>query len=480
MSAEPSGKAITRTAFLGLIMFLAGFVVPAGTLGARIAVDSESDLPITTVEGSCGLRQAIEASQTDSRVGGCRAGSGADVILLPSGVYEASIFGANEDGNATGDFDVRSGRLTIQPQSSRGQVTLKGTADRPFPNPRDRVISNVGGMLTLRDLVVTDGSPEDKIFGDNSGGGIASWSKLILDRVSVVGNTTDTWGGGVFADGETVIRNSTIAGNSTTDDGGGLAVSGFADVEIFNSTIARNVALERGGGLRIGSRFSNDRPQGKVSVHNSIIAANQAEDGSDCFSEGSFAAYKLLMTEIRTSGHSCRSQEDGSGVKPVIVPIVGLGKLGKAGRTLGIPLLPGSPAIGAGGGTPGTSCLSVDQSGIKRGSRCDLGSVQYRGTYPFPNLRLTVRTQTESQGALSINATASFAGRGRAGRAKVCIIRPRKLSHLCRNIKSLGQSRRRASVGFTLGEFDSRSGQKIVVRLSSSDFRSRTESVRFK
>src|SRR5262249_53776076 len=37
---------------------------------------------------------------------------GADTIVLPAGAFKIALIGANEDGNATGDFDV-TGPLTV-------------------------------------------------------------------------------------------------------------------------------------------------------------------------------------------------------------------------------------------------------------------------------------------------------------------------------------------------------------------------------
>src|SRR4051794_32285608 len=52
-----------------------------------------SDIDVTTtndaveVSGDCSLREAIAAADTDTTVDACAAGSGADTIRVPAGIY---------------------------------------------------------------------------------------------------------------------------------------------------------------------------------------------------------------------------------------------------------------------------------------------------------------------------------------------------------------------------------------------------------
>ena len=82
---------------------------------------SANTIPVNTTQdgfganGRCGLRDAIQAAQTDAGPA-VAPGSGADVVALPAGRYDLTLAGAGEDANHTGDLDVGSagGALTIQ------------------------------------------------------------------------------------------------------------------------------------------------------------------------------------------------------------------------------------------------------------------------------------------------------------------------------------------------------------------------------
>src|SRR5690554_5054767 len=61
-------------------------VLPISGAGAAvIEVSTTADQAGATP--GCSLRQAITAAQTDTAVGGCQAGAGADSIKLPPGNY---------------------------------------------------------------------------------------------------------------------------------------------------------------------------------------------------------------------------------------------------------------------------------------------------------------------------------------------------------------------------------------------------------
>jgi CSLREA domain-containing protein len=74
-------------AYLPVLALLLGIAL------ASFAADaSANDIVVTTAfhefggnAGACTLREAIESANADTAFGGCSAGSGADVIILPSG-----------------------------------------------------------------------------------------------------------------------------------------------------------------------------------------------------------------------------------------------------------------------------------------------------------------------------------------------------------------------------------------------------------
>ena len=79
--------------------------VPASG-GTTIVVNTFVDE--LNIDGNCSLREAIQAANTDQKFDECPVGQGADTIELPAGTYTLTLPGADEDGNATGDLDIRS------------------------------------------------------------------------------------------------------------------------------------------------------------------------------------------------------------------------------------------------------------------------------------------------------------------------------------------------------------------------------------
>ena len=50
-------------------------------------------------DGDCSLREAITAANNDAAVDACVAGSGADTIEIPAGLYTLNKVGAGDDAN---------------------------------------------------------------------------------------------------------------------------------------------------------------------------------------------------------------------------------------------------------------------------------------------------------------------------------------------------------------------------------------------
>ena len=189
-----------------------------------------------TDNGNCTLREAIQAANTDQAVDDCPAGDGADVIALqPSSLYAINIFGRNEDGNQTGDFDLDS-EITI---NGKNNTLVSGSAiDRVFDVLPDAVV-------TLNGLQIRDGKP------DGPGGGVYSSGILNMNNCDVSLNQGVS-GGGVNSGGLTTIDHSVIHDNEAAASGGGVTHSAGYKLTLIESTISNNVA-GFGGGLRVTS-----------------------------------------------------------------------------------------------------------------------------------------------------------------------------------------------------------------------------------
>ena len=93
-------------------MLLSGIWLDSSPVSAASTIPVTSTVDSLADDGQCSLREAVIAANTDTAVGGCPAGSGADVIIFaPSlttpAVFTLALTGANEDNAATGDLDGR-------------------------------------------------------------------------------------------------------------------------------------------------------------------------------------------------------------------------------------------------------------------------------------------------------------------------------------------------------------------------------------
>ncbi|HEX7973857.1 MAG TPA: CSLREA domain-containing protein, partial [Anaerolineales bacterium] len=105
--------------------------------GTTISVTS----PLDDVEDNqnCTLREAIIAANTHSPRDRCVAGSGANTIILPAGVYNIWLSGPNDESSLAGDLDITD-NLTITGASAE-TTTLDG-------NNLDRIL-HIHGSSTV-------------------------------------------------------------------------------------------------------------------------------------------------------------------------------------------------------------------------------------------------------------------------------------------------------------------------------------------
>jgi hypothetical protein len=274
------------------------------------------------------------------------------------------------------------------------------------------------GGSTLTNTVVSGNKALDGIGGGivNAGG---SSSGLIerLSRVTVSGNQASGDGGGIYDYYGSSISQSTVSGNTAGGHGGGLW--NFDGLQIEQSLIANNRAVQGGGfwnewralltndtfsgnvasgaGNAGGAFFESDvnSPDtsaqfnnvtisgnrsddgggianigGGVTVHNTIIAGNRAVSGST----DTNCDVSLPLTDVGDnidSGHTCGL--NGPGSRSNTNPRLGA-LASNGGPTRTMSLLSGSPAINAGS----SPAPAVDQRGVNRDSRPDIGAFEKR------------------------------------------------------------------------------------------------------
>ncbi len=296
-----------------------------------------------TVNGSCTLVDAITAANTDTVVGGCAAGSGADTISL--------------SGNVT---------LTSALPQLNSVITIAGngfTIARDAGAPDFTVVSVASsGNLTLNNTTISGGRNVNLFVGV---GGIFNNGTLTLNNSTVSGNTgypnAAFFGTGGISnyEGTLTLNNSTVSGNTGGDAGGIMNVSGTATLN--NSTISGNTAVsyQYGGIYNFG---------GTVTLSNTIIA--NPVSGSNCSSFTPFTSAGYNLSSDGSCGLSAMGDINNGTAN------LGPLQVNAPGNTATHALLTGSQAIDAGNCSGGA--ITTDQRGVARpqGSACDIGAFE--------------------------------------------------------------------------------------------------------
>lgn len=404
----------------GTVAFLILAVAPAGAGAVDINVNTTED----EYGGgpSCSLREAIRSAQTNIAFGGCSAGSGADRILLPGGTYLITRAGAEEDGNATGDFDITGPNdLEIRPAGPDDRVIVDG-------NGLDRVFDKHGmGETTINSIRIRGG----KLTAIEDGGGVrVSTGNLFLENVTVDGNETAHQGGGIAVYSTVHLTNSTVSGNRAGGSGGGLYAPGGSLVQARSTTIVDNVADADGNGTGVGGGFA-ELAATSVGFTNVINAGNSAAPpvgdarNNDCSSGPFYFPRYTLQSQLFGPADCLVGFDPGTNLvaqTPQYKPLAYNG-----GQTPTHDLLPGSLAIGNGGTVVPDACPPVDQNGYGRpAGQCDIGSVQFR---PIPELRvvriLPKRKVIRRNRARPFTIVVRNVGTGPAVSVRVCVALPR-------------------------------------------------------
>ena len=342
------------------------------------AVDAApGDGKCATAGATCTLRAAIQEAN---------AHAGADTIMVPAGTYLLTIAGQGEDVAATGDLDITD------------DVTITGAgADSTIldGNGIDRIFDISASLVAISDLTIRNGNPGP---GDNGfGGGLYNSSTLTLRNVVVANNTAAASGGGISNDNDITLTNCVVSGNTAANFGGGIDNPATATLE--NVTVSGNTA-NAGGGI------ANDDSFGAMAVLTNVtIADNSASPGmGGGFYNVGDATFGYVIVANRPSGDNCAgsgtSTSQGhnldsantcgfAGPGDLVDMDPQLGPLqDNGGPTPTHALLPGSPAIDAGG----SDCPppATDQRGFPRPvdgnddgvATCDIGAYELGGTAP--------------------------------------------------------------------------------------------------
>ncbi len=289
---------------------LAALLFASASHAAFITVTDPGD-DASTANGTCTLREAIRAANSNTATDACRAGSATqvDVVRLPAGTYTLDLSGGtDEDASASGDLDITESVRLIG--AGPGLTVIDGSQATSV----DRVLHVLATAeeVTFARLTITGGEAmADCACGGNlrvddnatvtlvdvavengrasSGGGIHNAGALTMHRVSIVANealTGGASGGGLRNAGKLLIEDSTVAGNQAGQTGGGIDSDSADTMTIYRSRLAGNSAGTAGGAVASG---------GEIDIQYSLIEGNDAQT---CGAMLTTAAGQLMFSAV--------------------------------------------------------------------------------------------------------------------------------------------------------------------------------------
>ena len=259
-------------------------------IGAFEAEATAPQRPIANMNGSnCILADAIAAANSDTAVGDCNAGSGADTITLTDNV-------------------ILAGELSIN-----SPLTIEGAGFTISAAWSSRIFNLSDATVTINNVTLTGGNPDT----DGHGGAIHVSSGTLNLSNSVIrnnqadrrGDNPDTeWhhGGGIYVGAGALNLSNSRIDNNQANRGGGIFVQNLAAITITDSTISNNTGIG-GGGLYA---YNN------VNISGSAISGNNAKNGAGifcCIDGVSSISDSVISSNIATPVDNNGSPDGGLG-----------------------------------------------------------------------------------------------------------------------------------------------------------------------
>lgn len=317
--------------FLAVAQGLSAGAAHAGS----IQVDSTTDDTLANLagNGTCDLREAVAAANTDAAVGECGGGIQSSVVFAPS-LIDSTITLADGELSVTDDLYLlgpsgRAESLVIDGNNTSRIFTVTGgaTLGISYMTLTNGNASGPGGAVNSDGTLDFDTCTIDGNTASGNGGGLATTANIVLDICTVSGNTsTDGEGGGLHADAGITLNRVTVSDNRSenSNNGGGVAgnplsitnstfsgnaAAGFPavggaiyinsqpnDAFISSSTITNNVADGAGGG--IAGRFDINRGStANLTLINTIVSDNVATGDNDIVVEGNVPGLFTLAAD---------------------------------------------------------------------------------------------------------------------------------------------------------------------------------------
>jgi len=282
---------------------------------------------------------------------------------IEAGVDGVSISGGNANGSKVSGHSERS---------YGGGIYNSGVLIVALSTFSNNIAAVGGGICNYSGTLIVIGSTflNNSAIGNAStnysgaGGGIANGSgTLTVINSTLAGNSatgsTNVYGGGIFSNSGTLtVTNSTIACNSVVGYGGGIYCAS-STLTVTNSTISGNSAaipvLGTGNGGGIYAAGTSTK-----TLNNTIVAGNRAMDSIGEDIAGALSgSYNLIGNGSGQSSlvNGVNGNQVGTTSSPIDPMLSDLSQFDNG--QWGYYLLPGSPALDAGGND-----LALDPAGL--------------------------------------------------------------------------------------------------------------------
>ena len=333
-------------------------------LACMFAIPSVNAADITVAD-DCTLADAIEAANTDTAVGGCPAGDGADTISLSADIKlaeatplittEIVIAGNGHTIDGAGEFEIfRVGE--------EGKLDVSGLT---FTNG----FGENGGAISVAygDIVISD-----CIFHKNKANSSGGALDVIYGSATIIRSTFSdnvALGGGgalVFGAATVTISQSAFSGNSANLSG--AIGSQASELTVTDSTFSENTSNYSGGAIGgedapltiIRSKFTDNstaRQGGAIYFEATEIAIEDSEfDGNSAQEYGGALSFKDATLNISASSIDGNSAVKGGGAI----------RTSAATATISDSRIKGNQAEAAGAIVIESGAMTVERSEISR------------------------------------------------------------------------------------------------------------------
>jgi hypothetical protein len=308
--------------------------------GDGSAIDNEGRLTATasTFSGDIfnGLGSMLTVT-TSTFSGGGISNEGALAVVM------ACTFSGNHEPDSGGAIN-NEGTMIVSASTFNGNSPALIISSSPQ--------STAGGAITNEGTLTVTTSTFSANSADD-GGGIYNDGMLTVTASTFCGNSAG-FGGGIanYPGGTLMIACSTFTHNTANYyHGGGGGIANAGTLTIFASTFSMNSAAgQNGTGGGIANDLSNEGfSSGTLEIRNTLIAGNTAQSaGQDVFGPITSLGHNIVGIGDGGSGYAA-TDLIGTATSPIGLMLGPLQDNG--GPTWTMALLPGSPAIGAGGPT---------------------------------------------------------------------------------------------------------------------------------